>query len=58
MRIYYKYYHDIHLVGYNSALKLKSQAYSLYTICQEILSFVVNALQLYDMNNNITIMVF
>ena len=51
-------YHNIHLVGYNSAIILKSQSYGkiLYYSCVE--KFLECMLHnLYDIDDNITIMI-
>ena len=56
-------YHNIHLVGYNSAVKLKSQSYGkiLYYSCVKKFDvcYVEYMLHdLYDINDNITLTVF
>ena len=51
-------YHDIYLIGYISAVKTKSQAYSINLYHMSMLMFSGCILfDLYDIDNNITIMV-
>ena len=56
-------YHNIHLVGYNSAIKLKLQTYSKIYIIAVSRNFDVCYVEcmlhdLYDINDNITLTVF